>query len=111
MSKTARDFFEGKVEADLGEIQEYLDELELKIENAVDLPDVESRRILAEQRLRLEDGRKKLHELQASSDAAWPGLRAELETFMQSLGDSIKDAARAVEIAAAEGEGSDSGHS
>ena len=102
MPKKTRDDIEGKVETELEELQEVLDELEVKAEADDDVPDEEGRRILAEQRLRLGEARNKFLELQDSSDAAWDDLRSELDEFILSLRASVKDAGRAIGIEMAE---------
>jgi hypothetical protein len=89
MSREPREYFEDKCAARISEIKAELDELEYDAENVPWDPGADEYREIVDLRLRLQELEKKLEEMRAAGDAAWPVVRDEMEAGLSALSQAV----------------------
>ncbi|MFP4082152.1 MAG: hypothetical protein ACLFVG_05245 [Candidatus Aminicenantes bacterium] len=90
MKKDPRTQYVDKVKVQVGEIEAAINNLEFKLDEADWEPMIDYKKQVDELRLRLEDIKQKVRELEVKSEATLPEFKQEIEDSLQGLGDHLR---------------------
>jgi hypothetical protein len=91
MEGESRDYYETKIKDLIRELEEEINTLEFKIEEADWESDMDYKKPIAELRLDLEEAKKSVSETAVSSDAAWQVRFEQSENSLKEIGNRLKD--------------------
>ena len=96
MSREPREYYSEKLQGDLGEIAERLDELEYSMESEGWEPESDYEELLSGVRLELRQAADLVEGLESASDEQWPDLLEEATEAVAGVGRSYERVARLV---------------
>jgi chromosome segregation ATPase len=85
MHKDPKEYFMDKLEENIREVEEQLDELETKMEDAGWEPELDYDRQIEALRLRLEDLKKEAERFEAASDSTWSEFKRSCENTLTEI--------------------------
>lgn len=91
MEREPREYYEKKIQEMIRELEEEMNTLEYKIEEADFDSDIGYKRPVVELRFSLEEAKKAAKKVSISSDAAWQDKFKETEKKLKELGDRLKN--------------------
>lgn len=90
MSREPREYYEGRLREQLREQAEEVDTLETRLDEGGWEPLSDYDQQVSGLRVRLDETGEKIGELEAASDASWPGLMKEAEESLRGIADAVK---------------------
>jgi hypothetical protein len=90
MSREPREYYGGRLREQVRELAAEVDALETRLEEGGWEPLSDYDQIVSDLRVRLREAGGRVGELEAASNASWPGLVKEAEEYLRNIANAVK---------------------